>query len=275
MSAKSLPDMPPELVLEIYKSMDTIAAATALSKTSRYFHNISTASFPSICVAIIGRSIACFDQACELVDAQAKTAAMILHPDCTPPILERTKRFLLNAELADEALKHFNIAATQGMPFDSPRCRDMTSTETDTFLRAYYRAMSLISQARRYTWNGVLAWKMLDIFQVVDVLYFLSEYCKCTPDHMETQRHQAVPSKGIARKDLVIATGRDIIRLHHNLIHLPANACFKNHCRWYLKYPSMVDEAYKDAEGDGRGVSLSQLYPSLLEETKDSLPYML
>lgn len=80
MMSTSMPDLPPEMIIEIFASMDSFATASALSKTSHQFHSIFVRGLESIAVGILGRSVECFEQARELVDAQAVTATMEYHP---------------------------------------------------------------------------------------------------------------------------------------------------------------------------------------------------
>ena len=185
MSRTPLPDLPPELVTEIYKSMNMFATASALSKTSHRFHSIFMRSLSSIREGILGGKILCFDVACELVEAQVESAALMQYPqNSTTPKIDRTARFLLNVKMAHEASEHFNIAALKRMPFAFPRCRDITSTETETFIRAYYHAMTLVSPPGQFIWKGDLEWRVLDICRVLNVITFLAEYLECTPKHM-------------------------------------------------------------------------------------------
>ena len=187
MSPTPLPDLPRELVTEIYKSMDTFATASALSKTSHHFHSIFIRSLSSIREGILGGKILCLDVAREPVEAQMESATLMQYPqNFTTPKIDRTARFSLNAKMADEASEQFNIAALKRMPFAFPRCRDMTSTETETFIRAYYRAMTLASPPGQFIWKGFLEWRMLDICQLLNVITFLAEYLECTPKHMGT-----------------------------------------------------------------------------------------
>ena len=63
-------------------------------------------------------------------------------------------------KMADEMLEHFNIAALKRMALPFPRCRDMTSTEAETFIRAYYRAMTLASPPGQFIWKDFLEWRV-------------------------------------------------------------------------------------------------------------------
>ena len=74
---------------------------------------------------------------------------------------------------------------------------------------------------------------------------------------------------------MIQATTKDMFRLYHDLIRQPGNAVFAHQNYSKFKYPFMADAAYKDAGGNRRGARLFSLYPSLLEGTKNSLPYLL
>jgi hypothetical protein len=187
--------------------------------------------------------------------------------------IERTTRFLINAEEASEAAEHFNIAAPMEMPFTSPCCRSMTASENMTFLRAYYRAMTFASPARQYIWN-ILDWRVLDVFEVSDALSFLVDYSdrKAAIIAYPYQLYLLPDS----RDSFTEKAAREINALCGDLMGLQANRpLLASYYSSKFKYPFMGDPAYKNAVGSERGARLSQLYPSLSEDTKNRLPYLL
>ena len=108
-----LPDLPRELVTEIYKSMDMFATASALSKTSHHFHSMSIRSLSSIREGILDGKILCFDAACELIEAQVESTALMQYPqNSTTPKLDRTARFLLNAKNGRRNVGAFQHSST-------------------------------------------------------------------------------------------------------------------------------------------------------------------
>lgn len=159
------------------------------------------------------------------------------------------------------------------IPFKSPCCRSMTASENKTFLRAYYRAMTIASPARQYVWN-ILDWRVLDVFQVSDALRFLVDYSDPIPTIF------AYPYQLYLLPDFrdspTEKAAWEINALCGGLMGLQANEpLLASYYISKVKYPFLGDPAYKNAVGNERGARLSQLYPSLSEEIKNRLPYLL
>ena len=75
----SLSYLPNELLVHVFKSVDNVRDAAALSRTSQRFHQIYEYSLSSICDAVIPRTIDFYDQAAQLFEARTYPAA--LSPD--------------------------------------------------------------------------------------------------------------------------------------------------------------------------------------------------
>ena len=72
----SLLSLPTELLVNIFKSVDNVGDAAALSRTSRYLHEIYHYNLSSICDAVLPRTIEAYDQAAQLVEARTNPAAI-------------------------------------------------------------------------------------------------------------------------------------------------------------------------------------------------------
>ena len=72
----SLSCLPTELLVHIFKLVDNVCDAAALSRTSHHFHAIYKYNLSSICDAVLPRSIEAYDQAAQLVEARTNSAAI-------------------------------------------------------------------------------------------------------------------------------------------------------------------------------------------------------
>ena len=107
MPPTSFPDLAPELLIEIFKSIDCFTDASALSRTSHHMHAIFKNNVPVILDAILPSAIDCFEEASRLVQAQEKAEAIITarnsyrneHPTtATELAIERVQRFFSNIQ---------------------------------------------------------------------------------------------------------------------------------------------------------------------------------
>ena len=73
----SLPNLPNELILHLYKSFDKVNEAAALSHTSRHFHTIWRYNLTSICDAVLPKVIRCYSQHCQLAEARANSDLVV------------------------------------------------------------------------------------------------------------------------------------------------------------------------------------------------------
>ena len=72
----SLSYLPNELLIPIFKSVDNVSDAAALSRTSRRFYDVYQYNLSSICDAVLPRTIEVYDQAAQLVEARTNPAAI-------------------------------------------------------------------------------------------------------------------------------------------------------------------------------------------------------
>ena len=72
----SLSYLPNELLVHIFKSVNNVSDAAALSRTSRRFHQTYQYNLSSICDAVLPRTIEAYDQAAQLLEARTNPAAI-------------------------------------------------------------------------------------------------------------------------------------------------------------------------------------------------------
>lgn len=72
MPSKILPDLAPELIIQILKSSDSFADLTSLSSASRKLFIIWRTNDGAICEAVLARTVPCYEQVQELLAAQEK-----------------------------------------------------------------------------------------------------------------------------------------------------------------------------------------------------------
>lgn len=91
-------NLPPELILNIFQSLDNFASVIALVRTSRIFYHTWLSNPASISDAILPRVIHFFEQASQLVHIQEKLLVSNTFQENTPrnAVILRTKRFLSN-----------------------------------------------------------------------------------------------------------------------------------------------------------------------------------
>lgn len=59
-------DLPVELVLDVFKSLSSMADVNHLAATSRYYYNICKSNERTICRTVLQRNVLCYDLASEL-----------------------------------------------------------------------------------------------------------------------------------------------------------------------------------------------------------------
>ena len=145
MSANLLPKLPTELIIQIFKSTNNLATATALSISSHRFQSIWQANSASICHAVV-RTIPCYDQACEYVKAQT--------PDATSPektedmglvTLKLAKKLFDNADIASQALRYYEEHVVENVARWARGPSSLTESQRICFVKAWYRICTLAS----------------------------------------------------------------------------------------------------------------------------------
>ena len=91
-------NLPPELILNIFRSLDNFRSVNALVRTSRIFYHTWLSNPASISDAVLPRVVYFFEQASKLVHIQERLLVSNTFQENTPrnAVILRTKRFLIN-----------------------------------------------------------------------------------------------------------------------------------------------------------------------------------
>ena len=178
MSTSSLPALPAELIIQIFKSIDNFATATALSSTSRRFQSIWKTSSPSICYSIFARTIPCYHQAFEYVRAQPLNAASSEQTEDMDLLASKvTPQFYENAFTALMVQLYEADVIKRGVGGPS----SMAEAQYTCFLQAWYRIHNLTSLANmarnRLLYDLLASLDLLQFEQVTEALRWLMHCC--------------------------------------------------------------------------------------------------
>ena len=130
----NITNLPPEIILQIYRHLDSPSAITALNSTSRMYNWIWRVNNASISGAVLSRSIDCYNSALELFEVE-----------------ERVKQVHCIAIPQSAVLKRMRVAQNQArdVVLQGRRndCCDHISSDT-LYLGVLYRNNELLSIAR-------------------------------------------------------------------------------------------------------------------------------
>lgn len=179
----TLPDLPAELLIGIFKATDSVPTALALAKTSHRLHNIWTSNADVILPSIVE----CFPQAQKLATTQEKAAQEQSHAQETgvaprPQVpITINQRICRNATLALRVLETFeNKVLDALLQTTSWVCYvPFTPTERTTFLHGFYLAMTFVTLGRDVPFLFNLP--MLSYMQMSEAMHVLDLYLTATP----------------------------------------------------------------------------------------------
>lgn len=178
MPSKTLTDLAPELLIQILKSSDSFADVTSLSSTSRKMFIIWETNNDVICDTILARTVPCYAQARELMEAQKKAAGNE-HPvlGCQSAV-DRAQWMLKGADTAASAFANFESDVCISEWYEPPLERDsLTLAGRTDFIRAFYRAAKLATLGEDSLPIRLLSsWNMLHLEQVRDVMAWLVDW---------------------------------------------------------------------------------------------------
>ena len=174
-SEASLPNLPPELKIQIFGFVNSFSAVKALSSTSRTFNSIWKLNANHICDAILKRVIKSPVEAKALIDAQKFTRQTQddqnlkldqKDRDGYQQAARRLQQYLTNKVMASRALKYFEECETR---------RKLSSRERAHFVQAYYRARVLVLLSTDGIPESLITtWNMLDskrVHEILDCIY--------------------------------------------------------------------------------------------------------
>ena len=146
----SLSYLPNELLLHIFKSVDNVSDAAALSRTSRHLNQTYQYNLSSICDAVLPRTIEAYDQAAQLIEARTNPAAITSDDFQTicdalnPPKL----RFYDTVEEYDQAVQLVKARAKPNI-ISSPSSTDETPVPAIKRAKKLFADAALVKSALR------------------------------------------------------------------------------------------------------------------------------
>lgn len=194
----SLSDLSNELIVRVFECVDNISSAAALSHTSHHLHTIWRYHLASICDVVLPRTIECYNQARQLLDARAKSSLVDRQSsveDKAKAAIIRAKVLLSNADYACLALSYFEagifaqrkrnlwLCACTGILRDQRGNRTLEPFSRIRFLQGYYRAMSTVylsgESKSKLRYKTLASMHLLDYFRTREIMEWISyEYCE-------------------------------------------------------------------------------------------------
>lgn len=184
MSSETLTDLAPELIIQILKSSDSFADVTSLSGTCRKMFIIWKTNVDTISEVILARTVPCYAEALELIDAQETAEGDEHSVFGYQSAVDRAKWMLKDADTAARALVYFEkffrkeLPNIQLVPIPSIGPGGLTLAERTDFTRAFYRATTLATLRTEPLPNQLeSSWSMLELEQVSAVTEWLLNFC--------------------------------------------------------------------------------------------------
>ncbi len=182
----SLSDLPPELILHVFKSFDDFSHAAALSQTSRHLYTMWRYNLTSICDAIHPKVIECYDQAHQFDDAKPESFVGASHSSVegkATTAVSRAERLFANERYAYAIMKLFRmqvsfIHRTRQRGLNGCECFDLLTAFEDkprtrtNFLKGHYRALSimyLVGKNRAKMYHVLTSMSLLDFFRMLEI----------------------------------------------------------------------------------------------------------
>ena len=272
----SLSIIPNELIVQIFKSTDSFATVTSLSSTSRQFRSIWDTHMPSICHAILVRTLPCYGQAFEYVRAQPLDdlgSGQI--EDTTPMVIKVTKQFLDNADIACRALQLYEAQLLQGPSCETCGPRGLAGAQRTSFLQAWYRVHTLASlPTDPLPYEMLASLDLLEFEQMLEIMCWLMYWCP--ENHRSELRisfqngclegrlwYRRLPKSSIAAGDW-----HDLMEhlnnLHQDLKRSPSrDRPLKSGELWF--WHLMVHELFIDTKDLKKGISIAKMLPMIGE----------
>ncbi len=192
----SLSDLPAELIVDVFKAVDTISSAAALSQTSHHLHATWRSNLPSICDAVLPRMIEGYDQARRFLElretSNVVTGQSSVEEKANAAILRATS-LVVNADTALLKFNRFKFEESdQWGGWDSDQWGGWAFTKGNKhkqkdrtfddcirirFLQGWYPAKSLVhlvKDDRTELLKPILAsMHLLDLFRAYEVMEWM------------------------------------------------------------------------------------------------------
>ena len=161
----TLPNLAPELVVQIFNSIDDFATIAPRSRASSKFLKVGKANTVSIRDVVLLCAIDCYDEACELLEAQGRIVRERVEldrwadkylgspslarsmPNADEAVTEQARRFMQNSKRTLQELEDFNIDLLEPRSTLHPARRDLTHHENSASSRLCYRATTIVTLA--------------------------------------------------------------------------------------------------------------------------------
>ena len=270
----SLSTIPNELILQIFKSTDSFATVTLLSSTCRRFRSIWDTHMPSVCHAILVRTLTCYNQAFEYVRAQPlEDAGSGQIQDTTPIVVKVTKQFLDNADVACRALQLYETQLIQGPSCETCGPSRLTGAQRTSFLQAWYRIHTLASlPTDPLPYEMLASLDLLEFEQMLEVMCWLMYWCP--ENHRSELRislqngclegrlwYRRLPKSSIAAGDWHDLMDR-LNALHQDLKRSPSkDRPLKGGELWF--WHLMIHELFANTMNLGKRIGIARLLPMI------------
>ena len=150
-TSTSVSDLAPELILQIFKSVDGASAITALNATSRKFYKVWRANAASISDAVFSRTIPCFDDAKELSNIILRTYWYCYREYWM--VLNRNENLLATHAKALQYfrdIRYYHCNSSYGIIFHRPRpLHPYPAASTLHYVHSWYFFQIIIALANR------------------------------------------------------------------------------------------------------------------------------
>lgn len=253
----TLPGLPTELIIEIYKAADTFATAENLSKTSHHLHNIWEVHVD----AILSSVVECYLQAKELAHVQADSLARRPPPSLRQQTITTAHCICMNVNLVSEVLYAFEYRIIDNSAQQGVQRTGLTPTERADFIRACYRAMTLAAKDRCCILHSIdESLDMLEYMQMTEAMRFLDT--RFNP--INASLIYDIEENASDRAREISLASRDLSFFHENLMWLDFGQGIID--SWYsapFEYYFVLADGYQNEAGSARGTRLAELLPLL------------
>ena len=252
-----------------------------LSRASSEFHKVWKANTLSICDAVLLRAIDCYDEACELLEAQERLVREGVEldgwadnylgspslarsmPNADKAAIERARPFLQNSKRTLQELEDFNFDPLEPRTSPHPARRDLTHHKNMRFIKPCYGATTIATLAHmRMSLQALESWDMLDFFEVWDMMNFLvdlsaDDYWLPRIGDGGHRLSRRIRKKRGGFEDLPAANWElahmKLFALKVDFCSMPTNAAFKRPTEADIRYPFMAEnDGEEDEELDWR-----------------------
>ena len=247
MLSTSFSDLPAELIIQVFHSVDDFSTAAALSSVSRSLFSIWKQDLPSFCKTLLPHTIDCFDQAKDLVEAQSQSTHNQQSSDANEAAIGRAKLFFANARIARLASHHYERSAIYKGLLNG---LGMTKAERTSFVKAWYRFITIATLGCDFQplpYRILTSMDFLQFLQMMEVLLWLGCY--------QDKKHEAL-------RPYVTLSSRQQIALFILKKHLCKRSFNRRVCQTSSTrfYTYTLHDHYPKYIYVGMGVGLAQMF---------------